>query len=198
MAESIDLRRVHAECYRATARPVIVDVPALRYLAIDGRGAAGYDLAVSAVRGVAYTLRYALRHRADGIDAPMMPLEGVWHGDGPHRRWTLLIAQPPLVRRDDVEQAKRTTARRRPGAPVFRVELRDVRLRRCAQVLHTGPAALKHQALAALDDFMTEGGLRPRGPRHEIYLSDPARTAPEKLRTILRQPVASTRRRARP
>src|SRR4051812_49832261 len=129
MPRRIDLRRERAALYSAAREPAFVDVPELPYLMIDGHGdpntAAEYAAAVQALYAVAYTLRFALKRRPDGVDAPVMPLEGLWWADdlsvflGGDRgawRWTMIIRQPDRVGGDDVAAAVEEV-RRRKGLP---------------------------------------------------------------------------------
>lgn len=215
--EIVDLRKELPHLYRpAPGRFELVEVPELGYLTITGRvepgrrpgDSPGFATATAALYGLAYTLRFALRKRAtDPLDAPVMPLEGQWwltggefdlaHPD--NWEYRLLIAVPPQVAPADVEAALAALRRKRGDSPgLDRLGLERFAEGTCAQVLHVGPYATEPQTLAALPAFLAEHGLvdlvgragRAGGRHHEIYLSDPGRTAPEKLRTILRHPVA--------
>lgn len=199
----LDLKR-ELPAYRARrARFDTVDLPPLSYLMIDGHGdpnGPAFAEAVAALYPLAYSLKFT--SRADtGRDFVVMPLEGLWWSDDmaafTERRdkarwhWTLMILQPEWISPADLDAAIARVAER--GAPP---RLRDVRLEtlhegRCVQTLHVGPfddegpvlATLHHQVIPA-------AGLRMVGRHHEIYLGDLRRVAPERLRTILRQPVA--------
>jgi hypothetical protein len=204
MVRSLDLKRELPQLYRATAQPAFVDVPELPFLAVDGSGdpntAAEYAEAVQALYTVAYTLRFALERRADGVDAPVMPLEGLWWAPDPSAfrtgdrgawRWTMLIRQPEQVTGGDVADAV-AQAQRKKGLPgLDRVRLERYAEGRAAQVLHVGPYAAEGPTIERLHRFIAEQGYRLSGKHHEIYVGDPRRSAPERLRTILRQPVAA-------
>jgi hypothetical protein len=200
---TIDLRRQRSELYSATRVPAFVDVPDLPYLMIDGHGdpntAPAYAAAVQALYSVAYTIRFGLKRRPDPVDAPVMPLEGLWWtpdmatfstDDKSAWDWTLLIAVPEPVTAGVVDDARAAAARKHPGAPVGAVRLERFAEGRCAQVLHVGPYRDEGPTVAALHAFIAESGYALAGKHHEIYLGDPRRSAPEKLRTIVRQPVA--------
>jgi hypothetical protein len=182
-----------------------VDVPDMHYLMIDGHGdpntSPGYAEALKALYPVAYKLKFASK-RDLGRDYVVPPLEGLWWAedmdsfttarDKSRWDWTMMIMTPDWVDRQmfaaAVEQAG---ARDRPA------RLGDLRLEllsegRSVQTLHVGSFDDEADVLARLHhDVIPGNGLRMVGKHHEIYLSDPRRTAPEKLRTILRQPVSS-------
>ena len=206
MADKTDLKKT-LDAYQAKRdRFRIVDVPDLRYLMIDGHGdpnsSPAFTEAVEALYPVAYTLKFAGK-RELGRDYVVMPLEGQWWAqdmaafttarDKSRWDWTLLILVPdwttPEMFAAAVEQV------RAKGGPA---RLGDVRLEtlsegRCVQTLHVGPFDAEAATLARMhDEFIPAHGLRRTGRHHEIYLSDFRRVAPEKQRTILRQPVAAT------
>jgi hypothetical protein len=190
--------------YRASAQPAFVDVPELPFLAVDGAGdpntAPAYAEAVQALYSVAYTLRFALKRRPDGVDAPVLPLEGLWWapdlsafltGERDEWRWTMLIRQPEQVGAHDVAEAV-AEAQRTKGLPgLDRVRFERFAEGRAAQVLHIGPYSAEGPTIERLHAFIAEQGCRLSGEHHEIYLGDPRRAAPERLRTIIRQPVAA-------
>jgi hypothetical protein len=200
---TIDLRRKLSGLYTARRQPAFVDVPELPFLMIDGHGdpntAPAYADAVQALYSVAYTVRFALRRGPDAVDARVMPLEGQWWtpdmatfstDDKSQWNWTLMIVVPEQVTAEVVDEARAAAARKRPDAPLYRVRLERFAEGRCAQVLHQGPYSAEGPTIAALHAFIAANGCTLSGKHHEIYLGDPRRAAPEKLRTILRQPVA--------
>jgi hypothetical protein len=200
---TVDLRRELAAVYSAGPAPAFVDVPELSFLMIDGHGdpnsAPAYAAAVQALYSLAYPIRFALTRRPDAVDARVSPLEGQWwtpdmttfSTDAKSEwNWTLLIAVPEQVTDAVVEDARDAAVRKHPDAPVARVRLARFAEGRCAQVLHVGPYSAEGPTVAALHAFIAANGCALTGRHHEIYLGDPRRAAPEKLRTILRQPVA--------
>jgi hypothetical protein len=129
----------------------------------------------------------------------VMPLEGLWWVDDMSTfiiddktswQWTALIAQPDLVTAELVEQAVATAAAKRPLPAVGRVRLERFWEGRAAQLLRRGPFSAEGPTIARLHGFIAEQGLARRGKHHEIYLTDFTRTAPERLKTVIRQPVA--------
>jgi hypothetical protein len=202
----LDMKRQLKGLYAPPAHPVLVDVPELRYLMVDGQVPEGakepgddpaFAAAIGALYGISYTLKF--QGKAAGRDHVVMPLEGLfWTGpdgrlvtDGPSMSWTLMIAQPDWVTDADIATARaKLVARHRLPADVA-VRLETLREERAAQVLHIGPYTAEPPTIEKLHAFIDELGLVAAEKHHEIYLSDPNRTAPERLRTIIRQPIRS-------
>ena len=198
---TIDLRRSLPDLYKTAPQPALVDVPERPALMIDGAGdpntAPAYAVALKALYAVAYGVRFALKNGPAGVDAPVLPLEGLWWvpdmalfdvADKSAWQWTLLIPQTDVVSPELV--ARCAMAARAKGVDgVNSVRLERFAEGRCAPILHRGPYAEEGPTVAALHRFIAEQGYRLTGKHHEIYLGDPRRTAPERLRTILRQPV---------
>ena len=203
MTTTVDLRREPPRLYRADPHPALVDVPPLEYLMIDGHGdpdtAPEYAEAVQALYSVAFPIRFALKRRAEPVEAPVMPLEGLWWVPDmatfsveakSEWNWTMMTAQSRHGT-PDVAAAAREEAARKKGLPAIdRVRLERFTEGRAAQILHTGPYSAEGPTVDALHRFIEDHGLALTGKHHEIYLGDPRRTAPERLRTIIRQPVA--------
>lgn len=189
------------EAYRASARaPELVEVPELSFLMVDGVGdpntASEYTDAVGTLYAVAYALRFDLRR--DGIDEKVMPLEGLWSGgteadvwsSRDDWRWTMLIAVPDAAEGAALDRALDRASSKRAPASLDRLRLERFAEGRAAQVLHVGPyGEAERPTVERLHEFIAAEGLRERGRHHEVYLADPRRTAPERLRTILRHPV---------
>ncbi|HEV7188424.1 MAG TPA: GyrI-like domain-containing protein [Blastococcus sp.] len=200
---TIDLRRELSALYSARRAPSFVDVPELSFLMVDGHGDPNTDPAyadaIQALYSLAYTIRFALKRGPAAVDAPVMPLEGLWWapdmaafsaGDKSAWDWTMMIAVPVQVTEEVVSDARRAAAGKRPLAAIDQVRLERFAEGRCAQVLHVGPYSAEGPTIAGLHAFITANGYALAGKHHEIYLGDPRRSAPEKLRTIVRQPVA--------
>jgi hypothetical protein len=179
----------------------LVDVPEQRFLAVDGTGnpntAPEYASAVEALYAVAYTLKFA--GKRTGGDFVVGPLEGLWWADDPAAftarakdrwNWTMLISLPPWITEEAVAEARDAALAKKKNPAIARLRTLTLHEGPSAQVLHTGSYDDETPVLAELHDtYLDAHGLRPSGHHHEIYLSDPRRTAPERLRTILRQPV---------
>lgn len=199
----MDLKRELHALYSARRTPALVEVPDLSYLMVDGEGrpntSPGWTAAIEALYATAYAAKYAVR-RSGGLDFTVMPLEGLWwardveafkSNDYDAWRWTLMIMQPPVVGPDIVEAAKSTAVTKAPCAGDVRLEA--LAEGTAAQVLHVGPYSEERPTVELMHAFIADSGYLPRGAHHEIYLGDPRRAAPERLRTILRQPVTPAR-----
>lgn len=199
--EKIDLKRSLGPLYRPAPGIVELDVPAFPFLMVDGRGDPGrapaWREAVEALYAVSYALKFALR-REHALDYAVMPLEGLWwaddlssfiRGDRAAWQWTAMIMQPPGV--DAVLAAEAVAGvRARKDLPALdRLRFEPFAEGRCAQLLHVGPYTAEGPAIARLHAWIGERSAL-RGKHHEIYLGDPRRAAPEKLKTLLRQPMA--------
>lgn len=197
----IDFKRELREFYTATRTPKIVRVPELSFLMIDGHGdpntSAEYRDAVSALFSVSYAARFALKGH-DVLDYSVMPLEGLWWtgdmstfsvDDKSAWDWTAMILQPNEVTADVLVAATAKAAAKVPASALDRLRLESVTEGLAAQVLHLGPYSAEGPTIAALHEFIADQGHSLTGKHHEIYLGDPRRSAPEKLKTIIRQPM---------
>lgn len=203
----LDFRKRDPHLY--TGRPgviVPVEVPPMTFLAVDGQGApesAAYAAALAALYPMAYGIKFALKAR--GADFVVGPLEALWWADDPSafvRRaraewcWTVLLRLPDTVTATDFETARTLVRKRRTKTLSTDPDALD-RARLCTlaegaalQAMHHGPYADEGPLLHRLhSEEMPARGLTWNGHHHEIYLSDPRRVAPDRLRTILRQPV---------
>lgn len=206
----LDFKRAEKPLYAAKrGQWQRIEVPRRVFVGIDGQGdpnGPGYARALAALYPVAYGIK--AQAKAAGADFTVPPLEALWWADDPAAftsgdrsawRWTALIRMP-----DGTDEAAVQAARdgalaklaRKKDAPtdaatMGRVRHVDLTEGDCLQTLHLGPYTDEAPVLADLHDrLMPELGLTFNGPHHEVYLGDPRRTAPEKLKTILRQPVA--------
>ncbi|GAA1620588.1 GyrI-like domain-containing protein [Catellatospora bangladeshensis] len=201
--DKYDVKKAFRELYAPPSRDfAVVDVPELRYLAVDGHGdpntSAAYVNAVEALYGVAYAVKFASR-KAGGRDFTVGPLEGLWRADDPSVfltrdktawSWTMMISQPDWVTEDMVRAAVAAVAAKKQNPALAELRLRSLAEGRCVQILHVGSYDDEAPTLKRLHDrYLPEHGLTFNGDHHEIYLSDPRRTEPAKLKTILRQPV---------
>jgi hypothetical protein len=199
----IDFKKELKHLYNPPKTFVIVDVPEMGFLMIDGHGdpnkAQAYRNAVEALYAVAYKLKFGSKKELDQ-DYVVPPLEGLWwaedmdtftvNRDKSTWDWTMMIMQPQWITQDMVEQAVRqvTKSKGLPGLSKLRLETYHEGL--SVQILHIGSYDDEGPTLARLHhEYLPQNGLVEAGKHHEIYLSDPRRTAPEKLKTVLRQPI---------
>ena len=190
------------QLYRARPTPELVEVPPLRYLCLDGHGdpntSPAYADALQALYAVSYAAKFAVR-KAGGPEFKVSPLEGFWSaedmevflsGDKGAWDWTMLIRQPDSVTDALVARLVEEVAAKKALPTVRDLRLTTITEATAAQVLHVGPYATEGPTIQRLHDFIHEQGLVFSGDverHHEIYLGDPRRAAPEKLRTIIRQ-----------
>jgi len=204
-----DLVKQLRPLYAPSAKhPSIVEVPELAFLMIDGRGdpngSEAYQDALGALYGIAYTLKFALKKADPERDFKVAPLEGLWWADTERPsmeelqaardawNWTMMIAVPDAVTAAEVAAAAEAAARRRPLPAAGRVRLERFAEGLAAQIMHVGPYADEAPTIERLHTFAAEQGYELRGRHHEIYLGDPRRTAPERLKTVIRHPLRST------
>lgn len=197
--EKTDLFREHKDEYSLTQEPHLVDVGPGTYLTVTGRGEPGgeeFQKKLGALYGTAYTIKFdnKLRH---GRDFKVGMLEGLWWTkaggenflEAPRTawRWKLLLRVPSYVTARAVTAALKTLKQK--GKRVAAVKRETIREGRALQALHVGAYADEPRTLERMDAFAREHRLRFRGKHHEIYLSDPRRVPPSRMRTILRHPV---------
>ena len=199
--EKLDLKKARKALFTAPHnRFVPIQVPPVSYLMVDGHGdpnsTPAYKLAVESLYTTAYTIKFACK--AIGKDFAVMPLEGLWSAADPEsftaRRkhewdWTIMIMVPDYVD-DHMLDAAQAKAREKRGTLSDSLRLETLEEGLCLQALHIGSYDDEAPLLATLHrEIMPSGGYSFAGPHHEIYLSDPRKTSPEKLKTLLRQPV---------
>jgi hypothetical protein len=202
--EKIDLYKLNKSEYAANRKPALVEIKPADYLTIEGKGPPGgelFQVRIGALYGMAFTIKMA-RKFAGQQDYAVGKLEGQWWGGStpdfsvvPKEEWCwkLLIRTPDFVTEADLEKAAAVLMKRGKGQDVEQVRLETLGEGRCVQMLHIGPYDKEHETVALMCSFAESLGCRLAGRHHEIYLSDPRRVAPERLKTILRIPVAKAR-----
>ena len=203
--EKIDFKKKLATLYGAPkGKFATVDVPIMKFVKIDGKGdpnrEPAYSRAIEWLYSTSYAMKFAAKAKA-GKDYVVPPLEGLWWADNPsdfvarrkHQwQWTMMIMVPDFVAHPLYEAAL-AKSRDKLGEPPASLRLEPLEEGRCLQTLHIGSYDDEGPTLARLhSEIMPAQGLIFAGPHHEIYLSDPRKTAPDKLKTILRQPVRNT------
>jgi hypothetical protein len=198
-AAKLDLYKKHKAEYAAKKKPALFDIKPVQYLAIDGRGAPGdaeFQTKVAAMYNVAFTIKMA--SKAAGRDYTVCKLEALWWSDEGHDlsripmekwKWKLLMRTPDFIGKAQLDAARKDIASKDKAPAAREVNLETLDEGQCVQALHVGPYSEVAGTINAMHSFVLEKDLALRGRHHEIYLSDPRRTAPGKLKTILRQPV---------
>ncbi len=200
---SLNLKHDLKHLYNPSAKAfTVINVPPMNFLMVDGAGdpntAPAYRDAIAALYAVAYTLKFDVK-KSQGIDYPVMASEGLWWSDNMDSfslgrrdewQWTMMIMQPDIITEAMVAAAVKKVQDKKdlPAAAGLRLERFHEGL--SAQIMHIGAYAAEGPTIARMhQEFIPANGYELRGKHHEIYLSDPGRTAPEKLKTIIRQPV---------
>ena len=200
-AAKLDLVRKHRAEYVTPRKPVLLTVGPAKYLTFEGRGApagAAFQIGIGALYAVAFTIKMTRKLAGKG-DYKVAPLEGLWWGPDPRAplsvkapkdwRWKLLVRTPSFITARDVAKAQRALLAKGKVPEMAKVKLDTIREGRSVQMLHVGGYDKEPATLEQMLDFAEEQGYAFRGVHHEIYLSDPRRVAPARLRTILRHPV---------
>jgi hypothetical protein len=199
----IDLKKELKNLYKPSAKKVsIVNVPEMKFLMLNGRGvperSQEFQDAIQAVYGVAYTIKFTLKEDPSIPDFTVMPLESLWwisggatfdKAEGSAWRWTVMVAQPHFITEEHLAAAKKKLKQKAGGPSVSNVRLRSFDEGLSAQMMHIGSYSSIGDSVKKVEDYAKENGYKLRGRHHEIYLSDPRRVAPEKLKTIVRRPL---------
>ncbi len=201
--DKVDFKKALKPLYGPTRRQGIhlVEVPALRFFMIDGQGdpntEPGYAEAVTALYSVSYALKFTSRGQLDK-DYGVPPLEGLWWAKDLSAFlarekhlwfWTMMIMIPDWIGPRIVDQVIEKVRREKPQPGLDRLRIEQFTEGAAVQALHIGPYDGEGPLIAEMHAYAKDNGKRLIGKHHEIYLSDPRRAAPEKLRTILRQPI---------
>ena len=210
--KTLDLKKQFKHLYQPSAKKIeTVQVPSLQFAMIDGAIEKGSEPGKSpsfadstqTLYGLSYTLKFMLKKRkTDAVDYPVMALEGLWGvEDGKfditvkdNWSYTLMIMQPEIITQEIFEEARAEVRRKKGDLPLLsKVRLAHFEEGLCVQTMHIGPYATEPETLDRMKEFMAENGLRdnvgPNGLHHEIYISDPRKAAPDKMKTVLRHPV---------
>ncbi len=199
----VDFKKTYKELYAPPRKFVLVDVPEMQFLLVDGHGdpnvAQAYQDAVEALYAVAYKIKFTSKQQLDR-DYAVPPLEGLWWAedmaafstarDKSQWDWTMMIMTPEWITAEIFAAAREQVRKSKNPAALDQLRLESYHEGLSVQIMHVGsyndegPTLLKLHA-----EFLPQNGLVENGKHHEIYLGDPRRVAPEKLKTILRQPV---------
>lgn len=200
--ETLDLKKRYSALYKPSAsQPSLIEVPPLRFLMIDGVGGVGgpdFQLAMGTLFGLAYPVKFSAKKRLF-VSYPVMPAEGLyWDAEaGPGTTpaspgttaWRLMILLPDEVSAEFVDEIRAVVATKKNLPHLDEIRVQTFSEGTSVQVLHVGPYADETPTVNRLLAFAAERGYESAGSHHEIYLSDPGRTAPGKLKTVLRYAV---------
>lgn len=202
-----DFKKEFKDLYQPKTSPSLVDVPEMTFIMVDGKGdpntSLEYKEAVELLYGLSYTIKMGNKAILEYV---VPPLEGFWsvvdkdyRGGGapiPDKskfEWTMMIRQPDFVTQEVFLSAVDALKKKKPDLDVSRARLEKLTEGLCVQAMHIGPYDSEPATIMALDRFATENGyivdINDIRRHHEIYISDPRKTAPEKLKTVIRHPV---------
>ncbi|OGP56179.1 MAG: hypothetical protein A2Y65_06440 [Deltaproteobacteria bacterium RBG_13_52_11] len=201
--KKIDYKKELKHLYTASAKNVeAVEVPQMNFLMIDGEGdpntSQAFQDAVEALFSVSYTLKFMIKKGKEGIDYGVMPLEGLWWADDMSQfsienkdnwKWTLMIMQPEYVTGNLVDEAIEQVKKKKSLTALPTIRFEAFSEGKAAQIMHIGPFSEEGPTIQKVHDFIKEMKYKLSKKHHEIYLSDIRKAAPEKLKTIIRQPM---------
>jgi len=200
--EKRDLKKELKPLYNPGASKVVtVEVPEMNFLKIDGQGdpntSTAYKNAVEALYSLSYALKFAIKKGPLAIDYGVLPLEGLWWADDMEQfeqipksewKWTAMIMQPEMVTETLVQEVMETVKKKKDLPALEQLRFEPYQEGRAAQILHIGPFSEEGPTIQKVQEYIRELGYTQKGKHHEIYLSDIRRAAPEKWKTIIRQP----------
>ncbi len=210
-APKLDYKKEYKDLYLPKTRPSVVEVPSMKFLMVDGEGDPNTSAAYQRALELLYGLSFGIKMSKLGKDCPegyfeyvVPPLEGLWWEKEPKEEtdksrfcWTSMIRQPEFVTEEVVERAKAALEKKQPGLDVEAARLVTWTEGLCVQIMHIGPYDEESVSIAAMKAYAEEMGyvidLNQHRRHHEIYLGDPRRTRPDRLKTVIRYPVKKER-----
>lgn len=195
----LDLAKKYKSYYKAGKQPEIVEFGRAGYLAIEGQGEPAGESFINKI-GALYPLAYGIKKicKEEGNDFGVPKLEGLWWVEGStpalevprsEWRWKLLIRMPEFVTTEIMLSVQPDVAKKKNDPLIQEISFEKFTEGKCVQIMHLGPYSSEPETIDTLMGFMAENGLAVNGLHHEIYLSDPRKTEPSKLKTLIRYPV---------
>lgn len=200
----IDFKKELKQLYSPAAKsPILVEVPDMKFLMIDGEGdpntSEDFPNAIETLYGLSYKLKFMLKSsRTLENDYVVPPLEGLWWTDDMNQfsvdnksiwKWTMMIMQPEFILEEHVGNAIQEVKAKKEPPNLTKVRFERYYEGLSAQIMHLGPYSEEKPTIDKLHSFILDKGYKMQGKHHEIYLSDPRKSVPEKMKTIIRQPV---------
>lgn len=202
--KKVDYKKKLKHLYGPSSKKiVIVEVPPMNYFMVDGEGgpaAESYQQAIEALYGLSFTVKFDVK-KGVGPDYTVMPLEGLWWAKditafSADRKdewlWKMMIMQPDYVTAKHVNAATKQLREKKNPLALDKIRFESYHEGLSVQILHIGPYDDEGPTIAQMHKFIDENGYQLHMKHHEIYLSDPRRSKPEKLKTVLRQPITKT------
>jgi hypothetical protein len=201
--EKIDFKKTLKHLYQLSTKEIVrVDVPEINFLMVDGEGdpntSKSFSDAIEALYPVAYTLKFMVKKGPLALDYGVMPLEALWWSDDMSAfvtgnkdawKWTVMVMQPEFITQEMVKEAIGEVARKKKPVSLPLVRFESFKEGKAAQVLYIGPFTEEGPTIEKVHRFIEDNGSHRAGKHHEIYLNDMRRVAPEKWKTIVRQPM---------
>lgn len=202
--EKLDIVKTLKHLYQPSAREIVlIDVPEMNFLMVDGEGdpntSQSFSHAIEALYPVSYTLKFMVKKGDMGIDYGVMPLEATWWSDEMSAfstgnkdawKWTIMVMQPEFITREMVMEATAEVAKKKKPVSLPLARFESFKEGKAAQTLHIGHFSQEGPTIEKVHRFIEDNGSHKVGKHHEIYLSDLRRTAPEKWKIIVRQPMS--------
>lgn len=199
----LDIKKQMKDLYHPSAKNISeVTVPEFQYLMIDGTGDPNksqyFEEAVNALYSVSYTLKFMIKKGERKIDYGVMPLEGLWWCDDMNQfnvdnkeiwKWTVMIMQPDFISEDEIKEAIKIAKAKKDIPAIDNLRIEKFNEGTSLQITHIGPFSEEGPTVEKLHNYLKENKYDFNGKHHEIYLSDIRKAAPEKWKTVLRQPV---------
>ncbi|HHT04753.1 MAG TPA: transcriptional regulator [Hydrogenispora sp.] len=209
MSEKVfDYKKEYKDLYMPKDKPVLIEVPPMNFLMADGSGDPNnnpeFQQATELLYGLSYTIKMSKKKgkEPDGyFEYVVPPLEGLWWIDEglfslekrDNWKWTLMIRQPEFVNEELIQWATTELMRKKPELTTKKARFEVFEEGLCVQIMHVGPYSTEPETMKKVEAFLLEHGLKNRlssgGKHHEIYLSDPRKAKPERMKTVLRHPV---------
>ena len=195
----LDLVKEYKAYYKAGAKPEIVEFDTVKYLAIEGKGKPADEVFTSRIEAL-YPLAYGIKKacKDKGNDFAVPKLEGLWWVESnkpalevPRNEWCwkLLIRMPTFVSKEIMLSIQPEVLKKKKNDLIQEISFEEITEGKCVQIMHVGPYSTEHETINKLLEFVKDNGLAVNGLHHEIYISDPRKTAPEKMKTLIRYPV---------
>ncbi len=202
--EKIDFKKKFKNLYDASAKKAtIIEVPRMNFLMINGRGdpntTQSFQEAIQVLYGMSFTAKFMLKADTSTPDYVVPPLEGLWYTKDMIEfdlnkkdlwKWTLMIMQPEWFTQNVYQQTREVLKKKKNPPALSKLRFETFYEGKAVQILHVGPYDAEPPTISKLHAFINEQGYKLRDKHHEIYLSDPRRCQPEKLKTIIRQPIS--------
>lgn len=200
--EKLDLKKELKQYYKPSANKIeIIEIPEFNFISLEGEGnpnSPEFEDAIGALYAVAYTTKFAVKQVGGMSDFVVMPLEGLWWADNmedfvldnkDNWKWRIMIHLPTFITENFIGVNKVTAFEKKGNGKINEVAFGGFHEGLAVQTMYVGPYAEEHATIKKMHEFAKVHGYKLRGLHHEIYLGDPRKVAPEKLKTILRQPI---------